>query len=281
VLIDYKGFVDDEPFEGGSAERHPLKLGAERFIPGFEEQLIGVTPGEEKDVRVTFPETYHAEDLAGKEALFRCTVHEIKTEEKPEINDEFAQDVSEFDTLSELRADLREKLEESARSRSELEMKNAVIEKIYLANEVDIPDIMVERQMDELVEEFAQQLRYQGLSPEQYYEYSGKDESDFREGLRDDAFRKIKTRLLVRAVAEAEGLTAGEDEVEKEIADMAGMYRMESDKLRVSLGDVGVKMIRDDIRNRKAVDFLFANAVTEPAPAEDADAEDDKTDAAG
>ncbi|MDR1247416.1 MAG: trigger factor [Clostridiales Family XIII bacterium] len=268
VLIDYKGFIDDNQFDGGSEDRHPLKLGAGLFIPGFEEQLLGVKPGEEKDVRVTFPETYHTEDLAGKEALFRCTVHEIKTEEKPEINDDFAQDVSEFDTLSDLRADLRRKLEESAHSRSEMEMKNAVIEKIYLANEIDIPDVMVERQMDELVDEFAQQLRYQGLSPEQYYEYSGKDEAAFRDGLRDDAFKRIKTRLLVRAVADAENFTADEDEIEKEIADMADMYKTESAKLRESMGDTGIKMIRDDIRNRKAVDFLFANAVIEPAAVE-------------
>jgi trigger factor len=265
MLIDYKGFVGEDQFEGGSAERQSLKLGSGNFIPGFEEQLVGATSGEDRDVRVTFPESYHAEDLAGKEAVFHCTVHEIKTEERPELNDEFAQDVSEFDTLSELRADFREKLEESARSKSELEMKNAVIEKVYLANDVDIPDIMVEHQLDELMDEFLQQLRYQGLSAEQYYEYAGKDAAAFRDGLKDNAYRKVKTRLLVRAVAEAEGLSADEDEIEKEIADMADMYKMDSAGLRASMGDAGVKMIRDDIRNRKAVDFLFASAVIGPA----------------
>jgi trigger factor len=225
-------------------------------------------PDEKRDVRVTFPEEYYAEDLAGKEAVFHCTVHEIKTEEKPELGDEFAQDVSEFDTLAELRADLRGKLEESALSRGELEMKNAVIEQVYLANDVDIPDVMVERQMDEFVDEFTQRLRYQGLSPEQYYEYAGKDAAAFREGARDESYKKIKTRLIVRAVAEAEGLAAADEEIEKEIADMAGMYKTEADTLRASLGDDGLKMIGDDIKNRKAVDFLFANAVIEPAAAE-------------
>ncbi|MDR2771072.1 MAG: trigger factor [Clostridiales Family XIII bacterium] len=265
VFIDYAGFVDGLQFDGGTAERQSLKLGSGNFIPGFEEQLLGLCSGEERDVKVSFPEDYHAEDLAGKEAVFHCKLHEIKVEEKPEINDEFAQDASEFDTLDALRADIRAKLEDAALSRSELEMKNAVLEKIYLANEIELPDVMVESQMDELVEEFAQQLRYQGLSPEQYYAYAGKDAAAFREGLRADAFKKVKTRLLVRAVADAEGIEASEDEVEKEIAAMADMYRTEPEKLRESMGRAGVKMVGDDVRNRKTVDFLFANAVIEPA----------------
>jgi trigger factor len=261
VIIDYTGFADGVPFDGGSAERQSLKLGSNTFIPGFEEQLIGAQPLEERDVRVTFPADYRATDLAGKEVLFRCKVHEIKTEEKPEINDEFAQDVSEFDTLADLRADTRKKLEDAALSRSEYEMKNAVLEQIYLANEVEIPDVMTENQTDELMEEFEQQLRYQGLTPEQYYEYAGKDAETFRAGLRDDAVKKVKTRLLVRAIADAEGIEAGEEEIEKELASMAEMYRLEIEKLRESMGKAQMKAIRDDIRNRKTVDFLFANAV--------------------
>ncbi|MDR2089352.1 MAG: trigger factor [Clostridiales Family XIII bacterium] len=265
VIIDYAGFADDVQFDGGTAERQSLKLGAGRFIPGFEEQLTGLRPGEEKEVRVTFPESYHAEDLAGKEAVFRCKVHEVKAEEKPEANDEFAQDVSEFDTLEALRADIRAKLEDAALSRSELEMKNAVLEKVYLANEVALPDVMVETQMDELADEFTRQIRYQGLSPEQYYEYAGRDAATFREGMREDAVKRVKTRLLVRAIAEAEGIEAAEEEIEKEIADMAGMYRMTPEKLRESMGESGVKMVADDIKNRKTVDFLFANASVEDA----------------
>jgi trigger factor len=265
VLLDYAGFVGDSQFEGGTAERQALKLGSGRFIPGFEEQLVGLCTGDEADVRVTFPEDYPVEDLAGKEAVFHCKLHEIKTEEKPELNDEFAQDASEFDSLAALRADIRAKLEDAAISRSELEMKNAVLEKIYLANEVELPEVMVETQMDELMDEFRQQLRYQGVAPEQYYAYVGKEEAAFRESMRADAVKKVKTRLLVRAIAEAEGIEASEEEVEKEITTMAGMYRTESEDLRASMGEAGMKMVRDDVRNRKTVDFLFANAVMEAA----------------
>ena len=268
VLIDYAGFVGASQFEGGPAERQALKLGSGSFIPGFEEQLVGLRTGDEADVKVSFPAEYHAADLAGKEAVFHCKVHEIKTEEKPELSDEFAQDASEFDSLDALRADIRAKLEKAALSRSELEMKNAVLEKIYLANEVELPEVMVESQMDDLVEEFTQQLRYQGLSPEQYYTYAGKDAATFREGLREDAAKKVKTRLLVRAIAETEGIEADEAAIEAELATMADMYKTEPEKLRASMGEAGIKLIRDDIRNRKTVDFLFANAVTEPAATE-------------
>jgi trigger factor len=263
VILDYAGFVDDVQFDGGTAERQSLKLGSGAFIPGFEDGLVGARSLEERDVRISFPEDYHASDLAGKEVLFRCKVHEVKTEEKPELNDEFAQDVSEFDTLEALRADIRGKLEDAALSRSEYEMKNAVLEKIYFANEVELPDVMVENQMDALMEEFAQQLRYQGIMPKQYFEYAGKDAETFRAGLRDDAVKKVKTQLLIRAIADAEGIEADEAEIEKEIASMADMYKTEPEKLRDSLGESGVKAIRDDVRNRKTVDFLFANAVIE------------------
>ncbi|MDR2295173.1 MAG: trigger factor [Clostridiales Family XIII bacterium] len=265
VLLDYAGSVGDVRFEGGTAERQALKLGSAAFIPGFEEQLVGLCTGDEADVKVTFPEDYHAADLAGKEAVFHCKLHEIKTEEKPELNDEFAQDASEFDSLAALRADIRAKLEDAAISRSELEMKNAVLEKIYLANEVELPAVMVENRMDELVEEFSQQLRYQGLSPEQYYSYAGKDAAAFRESMRADAVKKVKTRLLIKAIADAEGIEAGEEEIEKELATMASMYKTEPAQLRTSMGAAGMRMIGDDVRNRKTVDFLFANAVMEAA----------------
>jgi trigger factor len=263
LLMDYAGFVGESQFDGGTAERQSLKLGSGNFIPGFEEQLIGLRPGDEKDVKVMFPEGYHSEELAGKEAVFRCKLHEVKTEEKPEVNDEFAQDVSEFETLDALRADIRMGLEDAARSKSELEMKNAVLEKIYLANEVAIPDVMVEAQMDELMEDFAQRIRYQGVAPEQYYEYIGKDEASFRESMREDAVKRVKTRLLVRAIAEAEGIDADGEEIEKEITSMADMYRTEPERLLASMGESGMGMVKDDIRNRKTVDFLFANAVIE------------------
>ena len=180
VLIDYEGWVGDQQFEGGTAERQPLKLGSGTFIPGFEEQLIGVSTGEDKDVKVTFPEDYHAEDLAGKEAVFKCKVHEVKEEEVPEINDEFVKDVSEFDTLDEYKADIRKELEKSKASRAENAMKNKVIEKVFEANDIDVPDVMVESEIDNMISEFDQQLRSQGLDLNTYMQYLGKDPKEMR-----------------------------------------------------------------------------------------------------
>jgi trigger factor len=263
VLIDYSGFVGDEQFEGGTAERQPLTLGSNSFIPGFEEQLIGAVAGEEREVKVTFPEDYHSADLAGKEAVFKCRVHEIKEMELPELNDEFAKDVSEFDTLEELKKDSREKLEKSAASRAEYELKNAVLEKVYEANEVEIPDVMVEDQIDDMTQEFDQQLRYQGLDLQKYFEYAQKDPGEFRKELREDAHKKVRTRLVVEAVADAEKLEASDEDVEAEISAMAGQYRMETDKLKGMLKTENYAMIEQDIKMRKAVDFMFENAIVE------------------
>ncbi|MDF2655294.1 MAG: trigger factor [Bacillota bacterium] len=263
VLIDYAGFVGEEQFEGGTAERQPLSLGSGTFIPGFEEQLVGAVAGEERDVKVTFPEEYHSADLAGKEAIFKCKVHEIKEMEKPELNDEFAKDVSEFDTLEELKNDSREKLEKAAVSKAEYETKNAVLEKVYEANEIDIPEVMVEEQIDEMMREFDQQLRYQGLDLEKYFEYLQKDPKEFRDELRADAFKKVKTRLVVEAVAEAEKLEANDEEVETELKAMADQYKMEVEKLKEMLNADNFALLAKDIKMRKAVDFMFENAIVE------------------
>ncbi|MDR1571293.1 MAG: trigger factor [Clostridiales Family XIII bacterium] len=263
VLIDYAGSIDGELFEGGSAERQSLKLGSGSFIPGFEDQLIGAVPGAEPDIKVSFPEDYHAERLAGKEAVFRCLVHEVKAEEKPEINDEFAQDVSEFDTLGELKASIRQRLEDSALRGGEFAMKNSMLEAIFNANEVDIPAAMVETQIDEMMDELMQQLRYQKLDPKGYLEYIGKSPEELRESMRGDAFQKVKTRLLIKAIAEAEGIEADGDEVEKEIDALAAQYRTDPAKLREGLNDESRKLIMADVRNRKTVDFLFEKAVIE------------------
>lgn len=263
LLIDYAGFVGEEQFEGGTAERQPLTLGSHTFIPGFEEQLIGASVGDEKDVLVTFPEEYHADNLAGKEAVFKCKVHEIKETELPTIDDEFAKDVSEFDTLEELKKDTREKLEKTAADKAEYETKNAVLEKVYEANEIDIPDAMVEDQIDDMVKEFDQQLRYQGLELNQYLEYLNKEMADFRKDLKADAYKKVKTNLIVEAVAKAENLSASEEEIEKELASMAEHYNMEPDKLREMMGPSGISYLIKDIKNRKAVDFMFENAKIE------------------
>ena len=261
VLIDYEGWVGDTQFEGGTAERQPLKLGSGTFIPGFEEQLIGVSTGEDKDVKVTFPEEYHAEELAGKEAVFKCKVHEIKEEEMPEINDEFVKDVSEFDTLDELKADVRSNLEKSKAARAEAQMKNSVIEKVYEANDIDVPDVMVESEIDNMVAEFEQSLSSQGMELNSYLEYFGKDANGFREELKEEAFKKTKTRMIVSAVAEQEKLEASEEDITAEFENMAKQYGLEADKIREMIGVQNIGMIAGDIRMRKAVDFMYDNAV--------------------
>lgn len=263
VLIDYAGFVGDEQFEGGTAERQPLTLGSGTFIPGFEEQLVGAAVGDEKDVKVTFPTEYHSAELAGKEAIFKCKVHEIKEMEKPEINDEFAKDVSEFDNLEDLKKDSRQKLEKAAASKVELETKNAVLEKVYEANEIDIPEIMIEEQMDEMMQEFDQQLRYQGLDLQKYFEYLQKDPKEFRGELRPDALKKVKTRLLVEAVADAEKIEVSDEEVESELKAMADQYKMEVDKLKEAMNTENYGFVMKDIKMRKAVEFMFENAIVE------------------
>jgi len=261
VLIDYAGFVGEEQFEGGTAERQPLKLGSNAFIPGFEEQLIGCSAGDEKDVVVTFPEEYHAEDLAGKEAVFKCKVHEVKEEEKPELNDDFAKDVSEFDTLEELKKDKKEKLEKAAEERAASEMKNAVLEKIYEANDIEIPQVMVEDEIDGMMQEFDQQLRYQGLDLQKYFQYLGKEANDFREELRADATKKTKTRMLISAIADAEKLEATEEELDKELELMAVQYNLEVEKIKSMLGADNFAALEKDVKMRKAVDFVYDNAV--------------------
>ena len=261
VLIDYEGWVGDQQFEGGTAERQPLKLGSGTFIPGFEEQLIGVSTGEDKDVKVTFPEDYHAEDLAGKEAVFKCKVHEVKEEEVPEINDEFVKDVSEFDTLDEYKADIRKELEKSKASRAENAMKNKVIEKVFEANDIDVPDVMVESEIDNMISEFDQQLRSQGLDLNTYMQYLGKDPKEMRDELKDEAFKKTKTRMIVSAVAEQEDFQVTEEEVNAELERMAKQYCLEVDKLREIIGEANLSMIEGDIKVRKAVDMMYDSAV--------------------
>ena len=261
VLIDYEGWVGDEQFEGGTAERQPLKLGSGTFIPGFEEQLIGVSTGEEKDVKVTFPEDYHAEDLAGKEAVFKCKVHEVKEEEVPEINDEFVKDVSEFDTLDEYKADIRKELEKSKAVRAENSMKNKVIEKVFEANDIDVPDVMVESEIDNMLSEFDQQLRSQGLDLNTYMQYLGKDPKEMRDELKEEAFKKTKTRMIVSAVADQEDFQVTEEEVNAELENMAKQYGLEADKLREIIGEANLGMIEGDIKVRKAVDMMYDSAV--------------------
>ncbi|MDD6815710.1 MAG: trigger factor [Firmicutes bacterium] len=261
VLLDYAGFVGEDQFEGGTAEGQELVLGSGMFIPGFEEQLVGVSAGEQKDVVVTFPEEYHAEDLAGKEAVFHCTVHEVKEEQLPELDDEFAKDVSEFDTLEELKASTRERLESYAKAGAESQMKDAAVGKVVESNEVDIPRIMVEDEIDRMMQELDQQMRYQGLSLEQYLAFTQKDAAAFRDEIRADAEKAVKTRLIMNGIVEAEKFEVTPEELEEELKVMAIQYQMTADKVKELIGEENMKYLEKDLKTKKAIEFIFENAV--------------------
>jgi trigger factor len=261
VLIDYAGFVGDEQFEGGTAERQPLKLGSGTFIPGFEEQLVGAVKDEEVEVKVTFPEQYHSEELAGKDAIFKCKVHEIKETEIPEIDDEFVKDVSEFDTLDELKANKREELEKAAVVKAENQMKNSVIEKVFEANDIEVPDVMVQQEIESMMNEFDQQLRAQGMDLQTYLKYLGQDPVEFRDTLKEDAFKKTKTRMIVSKIADQEAFEVSQDEVKAELETMAKQYGLEVEKLTEMIGVENLKVIEDDLKVKKAVDLMYDSAV--------------------
>ena len=260
VLFDYAGFVGDKQFEGGTAERQELVLGSGMFIPGFEEQLIGVTPGEKRDVKVTFPEDYHAEELTGKEAVFHCLVHEIKEEQLPELDDEFAKDVSEYDTLEELKQANRERLESYAKMSAENQMKDAAIEKVVEANEVEVPASMVEDELDRMIGELNQQLRYQGLTIEQYIQFTGKSMAEFREEIRPEAEKAVKTRIVLMGIVEAEKLEVSAEEIEDELNKMAAQYQMTADKIKEMIGVENLTFLQKDLQVRKAIDLIYDNA---------------------
>ncbi len=261
VILDYAGFVGEEQFQGGTADNQSLKLGSNTFIPGFEEQLVGVAAGESKDVVVTFPEEYHAEDLAGKEATFKCKVHEVKVDELPELNDDFAKDISEFDTLEELKADTLENLKKTATAKAETKMKNNVIEAVYNANEIDIPEVMVEDEITNMMNEFDQQLRMQGMDLETYFQYMGAQKEEFRKELREEAYRKVKTRMIVSAIADEEEIQASEEDIENELEVMAIQYKMDKEQIREMLGVENMIFVANDIRMKKAVEMMYEAAV--------------------
>ncbi|MFR7990515.1 MAG: trigger factor [Anaerovoracaceae bacterium] len=260
VLLDYSGFVGEEQFEGGTAERQELKIGSGMFIPGFEEQLIGATPGEKRDVCVTFPEEYHAEELAGKEAVFHCLIHEVKEEQLPELDDEFAKDVSEYDTLDELKNATRERLQKYADAQSVSSAKDAVIEKVYEANKTDVPRVMVEDEIDRMAQELDHQLRYQGLSLEQYLQFMQKDANAFREELREDATKKVVTRVILMSIVEAEGIEVSDEELEEELKNMAVQYNTDSEQMRKMIGEDSLPYFVKDIQLKKVIDMLYDKA---------------------
>ena len=260
LVLDYAGFVGEEQFEGGTALEQELTLGSQMFIPGFEEQLVGVAAGEDKDVVVTFPEEYHAPDLAGKEAVFKCHVHQVKEKQVPALDDEFAADLG-FDTLDELKASEREKLEKYAKAGAENQMKDAVLGKLVEATEVEIPEVMIKDELDRSVQELNQQLSYQGLSIKQYLEFTGKAMGDFLDELRPEAEKAVKTRLVIAGVAAAEGIEVSEEEVEEELKVMAIQYQMTADKVRELLGEDMMQYLVKDLKSKKAIEVLFENAV--------------------
>lgn len=259
AVIDFEGFVDGEAFEGGKGENYSLEIGSHSFIPGFEEQLIGKNTGDECDVEVTFPEDYHAENLAGKPAVFKCKIHEVKEKQLPELDEEFADDAG-FDSVEEYKEDVKKKLVEKREKESKEQKEDAVIDAIIEKAEMDIPEPMIETQQRQLIDEFAQQLSMQGLSLEQYFMFTGMTRDMMMEQTKPRAEKKIKARLVLEAVADAEKMEVSEEEYENELKDMAESYKMEIDKLKDILAEADEKMIKKDLRIKKAIDFVVANA---------------------
>ena len=260
VVIDFDGSIDGKHFDGGNAENFELKLGSGQFIPGFEEQLIGKDAGEAVDVKVTFPENYNAKDLAGKDALFETKIHEIKVEVLPEIDDDLASDVSEFETLAELKADVKKNLEKNARDGDETQMKNELLDKLCETNEVDVPASMVEDEIDRMLNEMNQQLAYQGMSLDQYMQILGQTMKDVREGARVDANKRVAMRILIRAVVAKEGIEATEAELEDELRKFAEQYGQTVEQVKKVMGEDNMKFFAEDVTTRKAIDFMFDNA---------------------
>jgi len=261
VVLDFEGFVDGVAFEGGKGENYPLTIGSGSFIPGFEEQLIGAEAEKEVEVKVTFPEDYHAEELKGKDAVFKCTVHEIKTKELPELDDEFASEVSEFDTLVEYKEDIKAKLIESKTAEGKRKQEDQAVEALIAASEMDIPEAMVETQSRQMADDFAQRLTQQGLSMEQYMQFTGMTTEKMLEEMRPQAEKRIKTRLVLEAVAKAENIEISDEKLDEEIAKMAEAYQMEADKLKEYMGDREKAQMKEDMAVQEAVTFLVENAV--------------------
>ena len=277
VIIDFEGSVDGETFAGGTAENFELKLGSGQFIPGFEEQLVGKDAGEDVDVEVTFPEDYHAEELAGKPAVFKCTIHEIKREILPEIDDELASDVSDFETLEEYKADLLDKLQKAAKDTDESVMKDRVLQALHDSNEFEAPEVMIKNEIDNMIYDMNQSLGAQGISLQQYMEWLGKSIDDVRDEARPDAEKRVRTRILLKNLIRQEGLKAEEEEVEKLIEEFGEQYGMTVDQVKEMVGEDSVSYFREDAETKKAIDFLFENAVRVEKKEEEAEtAEEDK-----
>lgn len=260
TVINFEGFVDGVAFEGGKGENYPLTIGSGQFIPGFEEQLIGAKIGEDVEVNVTFPEDYQAEDLAGKAAVFKCKVNEIKETELPEADDEFASEVSDFDTIAEWKEDLMKSLTEKKAASAKEEKENKALEAAVENAEMVIPDAMAEFECEQMINDYAMRLSQQGLSIDQYLMFTGMDMDGLKAQMKPQAIKTIKSRLVLEAIVNVEKLEANDDEIDAEIAKMAEMYGMEADKLKESIGDREKELMSKDVCLRKAVELVAAEA---------------------
>lgn len=265
ATIDFEGFVDGEAFEGGKGEEYDLEIGSGTFIPGFEEQVVGAKLGDEIEVHVTFPEEYHADTLAGKDAVFKVKVHEIKMRELPELDNDFASEVSDFDTLDEFKKDLKEKLEKDAEQKTKNQTENAIIDKAVENAEVDIPDAMIESQIDRLVSDFNQRLMYQGLNLETYLQYTGTSADAFRAQFKPQAERQVRGSLVLTEIGKTEGIEVGEEELELQLIDMAKQYNMEVEKLKEVLRPEDVENMKSEKALAKTVEMLVNHAVIKNA----------------
>jgi trigger factor len=257
VSIGFEGFIDGEPFEGGKAEKYSLELGSGSFIPGFEDQLIGMKKGEEKDVNVTFPEDYHAEQLKGKAALFKVKLHDIKRKNLPAIDDEFAMDVSEFETLDEFKKDLEKKLKERKEAEAKRKLENEVVEKASAAATIEIPPVMIDNEAEQMLREYENRLRLQGMSLDMYYQFTGQNADALKAGWREDAEKRVRNNLVLEAIAKAENLSVSNEELRAELEQMAPAYNRTADELeRILTANGNLESLRDDLLARKAIQFL-------------------------
>ena len=260
VTLDFEGFVDGEAFEGGKGTDYPLTIGSNSFIPGFEDQLVGAELNTEVEVNVTFPENYHANDLAGKPAVFKCTVKAIKVKELPELDDEFAKDVSEFDTLDAYKADIEKKLKERKEAVAKREREDKAVDAVIENAQMDIPEAMIQNQIQQLMQDFIRRMQAQGLSIDQYYQFTGLDNAKIQEQMRPQALKRIQSRLVLEKIAETENIQISDEKFEEELKTMADMYKMEVEKLKEVMGDYEKEQIKKDMAVQEAVTLVAESA---------------------
>ena len=270
TTIDFEGFVDGVAFDGGKGSDYALTLGSGTFIPGFEDQLVGANTGDHVEVKVTFPEEYQAKELAGKEAVFQCDVKKIETKEVPELDDEFAKDVSEFDTLAEYKEDVKKNLTEKKEKEARTAKENAAVDKAIENAQMDIPELMTKTECRQMMDDFSRRMQQQGLSMEQYFQFTGQSMDKMMEDMKPQALKRIQTRLVLEKVAEAENIQPSEEEITEEIQKMADAYKMEADKIREAIGESGLEQMKKDMAVQKAV-TVIADAAVEVEKAADAE----------